>query len=194
MKRVPILAVATAITALLFAANASAQITKCSEATLVDVRGDSSLSSILTDDGKVTIAEVAVANSALGGNPSGGLTQLVDAVVAAGLVGALDNPDDTLTVFAPVDSAFTAIPADIVGAIVDAGGLPNVLLYHVVEGYADVRNVNRVRSYQSLMGQDIFVKRGRAYPTVNNSEVNCDGILTDNGLVWLIDSVLLPQF
>lgn len=194
MKRVPALAALTAATALFFSASASAQISKCSEASITDVRGDGPFSAVLTDDGYTTIAEIAVANSALGGNPEGGFTALVDAVVAAGLVGALDNPGDELTVFAPVDSAFEAIPADIVGEIVDEGGLPNVLLYHVTGGLVDVRNVRRVGVFETLVGQDIFLKRGRMYPTINNSEIDCGGILTDNGLVWPIDSVMLPQF
>jgi len=193
MKRLPKLATITAAASLFVAVDASAGL-KCALTEYIDVRGDSSLSSILTDDGLVTIAEVAVANSALGGNPNGGLTQLVDAVVAADLVGALDDTSADLTVFAPIDSAFAAIPADVLGGIVDSGALPSVLLYHVLAGSVDPRDGRRLTDFETLLGQNVFVKRSRMNPTINNSEIDCQGIVTDNGLVWLIDSVLVPQF
>ena len=76
----------------------------------------------------------------------------------------------------------------------EAGGLTDVLLYHVVAGHFDPRRVFYVRSVDSLLMQDLFVKNGRKNPSINNSEIGCTGVQTDNGLVWIIDSVLLPQF
>ena len=75
-----------------------------------------------------------------------------------------------------------------------ADSLTEVLLYHVVPGQFDPRRVFYVRSVESLLMQDLFVKRGRKNPTINNSEIACGGVRTDNGLVWLIDSVLMPQY
>jgi len=46
----------------------------------------------------------------------------------------------------------------------------------------------------TVLGQDVFVSRGYSNPTVNQSEIQCQGVRTVNGTVWLIDSVLLPQY
>ena len=63
-----------------------------------------------------------------------------------------------------------------------------------VPGRFDPRRVFYIRSVEALQTQDLLVKRCRKNPTINNSEIECGGVHTDNGLVWLIDSVLLPQF
>ena len=164
----------------------------CRDLPLIDVRGNDDIDGILGDekDGYVTIAEVAVAN------PLANLDSLVGAVLAADplVLEALADPSALLTVFAPVNSAFEAIPADVLTGIVDAGGLTDVLLYHVITGERDPRGGAYLRSEDSLLGQFIIIKRGRANPTVNQSNIDCTGVQTDNGLVWLIDSVLLPQF
>ena len=69
-----------------------------------------------------------------------------------------------------------------------------MLLYHVVAGHFDPRRVFYIRSAEALQTQDLFAKRGRKNPTTNRSEIEGGGVPTENGLVWLIDSVLLPQF
>lgn len=164
----------------------------CGDLPLIDVRGNDGIDGILGDekDGYVTIAEVAVAN------PLANLDSLVGAVLAADplVLEALADPSALLTVFAPVNSAFEAVPAEVLTGIIEAGSLTNVLLYHVITGERDPRGGAYLRSEDSLLGQFIFVKRGRANPTVNQSNIECTGVQTDNGLVWLIDSVLLPQF
>lgn len=147
-----------------------------------------------------TIAEAVVAN------PFGNLNTLLTAVLAAdpAVLDALSDTHANLTVFAPVDEAFGAIPDQIleyllIGPDDDAdqqpdGGITNVLLYHVVDGHFDPRKIFYVRKKPALVGQDLFVSRGSSNPSVNQSEIACQGVQTSNGLVWLIDSVLLPQF
>ncbi len=163
----------------------------CRHTQLVDVRGNSKIDGILGDgkDGKVTIAEVAVAN------PLDNLDRLVAAVLAAdpGVLEALSDPEAELTVFAPDNDAFDAIPDSILNAL-DSELLTDTLLYHVLAGYFDPRRVFYIRAVDSLLSQDLFVKRGRKNPTVNQSNIECAGVRTDNGLVWLIDSVLQPQY
>ena len=133
-----------------------------------------------------TIVDAAVATPELST-----LTQLV---VAAGLADALSQPGH-LTVFAPLNAAFEKIPADVLGAI---GGnldvLTAVLTYHVVDGRADPRAALS-RKATTLQGQTLLLgfERG-AGATVNQSIANCTAVHTTNGTVWLIDSVMLPQF
>lgn len=174
---------------LLAATNASASWYACYRTPHIDVRGEASLDA--DSDGEVTIAEVAVAN------PLGNLDLLVAAVLAADplVLEALSNPDANWTVFAPDNAAFEALPAPLLDLALSAPPvLTDILLYHVRNGHFDPRLVFYQRSTKSLLGQDLFIKRGRNNPSVNNSEIDCQGVLTDNGVVWIIDSVLLNQY
>lgn len=136
-----------------------------------------------------TIVEAALATPEL--------STLAFAVQAAGLVDVL-NSDGPFTVFAPLDTAFAAIPPAILSAITaDADLLGAVLTYHVLAGDGrrqDPRRVIFSREKRSVLGQTVFFNRSSEGPQVNQSNVSCQGVKTDNGMVWLIDSVLLPQF
>ena len=137
-----------------------------------------------------TIVEAALATPEL--------STLAFAVQAAGLVDVLNGPGP-FTVFAPVNDAFDAIPADILGAILaDTDILTAVLTYHVSAGtgrWNDPRRaLFRPKERNTVVGQTVFFNRSNSGPQVNQSNVSCQGVKTDNGVVWLIDSVLLPQF
>ena len=133
-----------------------------------------------------TIAEAAIATEAL--------STLVELVVAAGLVDAL-NGEDPLTVFAPTNEAFENIPDTVLGAIgADVDLLTAVLTYHVVPGLKDPRwTYRKIREVETLQGQTLFFNRDSG-PQVNQSNVACQPVHTTNGIVYVIDSVLLPQF
>ena len=139
-----------------------------------------------------TITEAAIATPEL--------STLKDLVVLAGLAGALADEDANYTVFAPLNSAFGALPGYLVNGLTtpdNAGQYPDltqVLLYHVVPGKVDPRRVFYIRKAETLSGQDLFLNRSRLAPMVNQSIVDCQGVKTSNGTVWLIDSVLQPQF
>ena len=121
------------------------------------------------------------------------LSTLVEAVVAAGLVDALNDAED-ITVYAPTNAAFAAIPGDILGAILgDQGLLTAVLTYHVTPGVNDPRSFAPPVRRNTLLGQQVYYAYAAAAPRVNNAAVNCSGVQTSNGIVWLIDSVLLPN-
>ena len=106
----------------------------------------------------------------------------------------LDNSED-ITVFAPTDEAFENIPGPILGEIVDDPDiLATVLSYHVTPYKVDPRKTRYIREVKTLAGQSLFVSRDRKGFDVNQSEIECQGYRTKNGLVWVIDSVLLPQF
>ncbi len=122
------------------------------------------------------------------------LSTLVDAVVAAGLADALATTEN-ITVYAPTNDAFAAVPADILNTIVgNTDLLTAVLTYHVVPSKNDdprkwLAPVKRT----TLMGQDVFFTRSMGSPSVNNANVTCQGVSTSNGTVYVIDSVLLPN-
>ena len=132
-----------------------------------------------------TIVEAALATPSLG--------TLVDLVIAANLVDALNAPGH-LTVFAPTNGAFAAIPGPVLTAIgSDMDVLSAVLTYHVVDGRADPRRRLFPFKVETLQGQNLFLSYD-AGPTVNQSGAACQAVRTNNGTVWIIDSVLLPQF
>lgn len=133
-----------------------------------------------------TIVEAAVATPEL--------STLVSLVGSAGLVDAL-NGAGPLTVFAPTNAAFGKVPAPLLGLI---GGdktlLTEVLTYHVSAGNADPRRSLIPTQVKSLQGQTLYVGYDTDGASVNQSVAACKGVKTSNGTVWLIDSVLLPQF
>jgi uncharacterized surface protein with fasciclin (FAS1) repeats len=132
-----------------------------------------------------TIVDAAVATPEL--------STLKDLVVRAGLADALSAPGN-LTVYAPTNDAFAKIPGDLLAAIGnDNEVLTAVLTYHVVNGSADPRRSPIPREVTTLQGQTVFLSYDKG-PQVNQSNANCQGVRTSNGTVWIIDSVLLPQF
>ncbi|MCG8047303.1 MAG: fasciclin domain-containing protein [Candidatus Thiodiazotropha endolucinida] len=144
---------------------------KCAKTEIIDVR-------------PATITEGAVAL---------GLSTL--AAVLPFEVAELLDSSEGITVLAPTDEAFENIPPDLLTLIAsDPDILTAVLSYHVVPKEVDPRKVRYIRKYQTLAGQTLFASGDRRSPMVNQSEVDCQGYRTANGLVWVVDSVLLPQF
>jgi uncharacterized surface protein with fasciclin (FAS1) repeats len=122
------------------------------------------------------------------------LSTLVDAVVAAGLVDAL-NDAENITVYAPTNDAFAAIPPDVTGALLaDTAALTSVLTYHVTPSLDDPRRYVPPVRRGTLQGDVVFYQRMNSMPMVNNAAVSCTGVMTTNGYVWIIDSVLFPNF
>jgi len=123
---------------------------------------------------------------------AGSFNTLVAAVSAAGLVDAL-KADGPITVFAPTDDAFAKLPAGTVDALLkDIPALTNILTYHVAAGEQSPRDLLISRSSATLQGQSLAVgfKGGSLY--VNKSKV-LDVIYVKNGVIYVIDSVLLPK-
>jgi len=69
-----------------------------------------------------------------------------------------------------------------------------VLTYHVTPGQVDPRRTFIPYEVKTLQGQTVFFNRSKSGPQVNQSNINCQGVQTTNGLVWIIDSVLQPQY
>lgn len=133
-----------------------------------------------------TIVEAAVATPEL--------STLVSLVTSANLVDALSG-SGPFTVFAPTNDAFAKVPAPLLGLI---GGSPEllttVLTYHVTTGTVDPRRTLTPMQIKTLQGQTVYVGYDRDGASINQSVTPCKGVKTSNGTVWLIDSVLLPQF
>ena len=132
-----------------------------------------------------TIVETAV--------DAGSFNTLVTAVKAAGLVDALSG-DKPLTVFAPTDEAFAKIPADTLKEILaDKEKLTAILTYHVVRGKYLAKDVVRIDWAKTLEGSAIDVTSSKEGVKVNDANVTQTDILCRNGVIHVIDSVLLPE-
>ncbi len=125
---------------------------------------------------------------------AGTFTTLVAAVKAAGLAETLSGPGP-FTVFAPTDAAFAKLPAGTVEALLaDKAKLASILTYHVVSGR--VTSADLVKSNggtpATVNGQplDVAVRGGKVY--VNGTQVITADIQTSNGVIHVIDTVLMP--
>jgi uncharacterized surface protein with fasciclin (FAS1) repeats len=134
-----------------------------------------------------SIAEIAVED--------GRFTTLVAALDAAGLVETLAGEGE-FTVFAPVDDAFAALPEGTVEALLEdpQGDLTNILLYHVVEGAVPAETVVTLNSAATLQGSDVTISVGDDGVMLNDSvKVIITDVIASNGIIHVIDSVLLPS-
>ncbi len=124
----------------------------------------------------------------------GRFTTLVTAVQAAGLVDALKGAGP-YTVFAPTDDAFAKLPAGTVESLLEAGNLEqlkSILLYHVVEGKVMAADVTGLSAAPTLAGKDLSIKMDMGSVYINDSKVIITDIETSNGVIHVIDTVLLP--
>jgi uncharacterized surface protein with fasciclin (FAS1) repeats len=123
---------------------------------------------------------------------AGTFTTLVKALQAADLVDVLKG-DGPFTVFAPSDEAFGKVPAETLeGLLADKEALTAVLTYHVVPGKVLSSDVVNLSSAQTVNGKEVTI-------TIDNGRVMIDGatvtgvdIPASNGVIHVIDSVLLP--
>ncbi|MDP4954178.1 MAG: fasciclin domain-containing protein, partial [Flavobacteriales bacterium] len=115
------------------------------------------------------------------------------AVIAAELAGALSG-DGPFTVFAPTDDAFAALPAGTLDALLadPTGALADILLYHVVGATALSTDLSDGDTFTTLLGEDIEVSITGGDVFINGAQVIVADILASNGVVHVIDAVLLP--
>ena len=123
----------------------------------------------------------------------GRFTTLVAAVEAAGLVDALKG-EGPLTVFAPTDDAFAVLGTDTINSLLaDPETLASILLYHVVDGAVFSGDVVKLESATTLNGADITIRvdeDGNVF--INDAQVIIADIITTNGVIHVIDAVILP--
>ena len=124
----------------------------------------------------------------------GRFTTLVAAAQAAGLVDALKG-DGPLTVFAPTDEAFAKLPEGIVEQLLKPENIEQlkaILLYHVVSGKVMSADAAGLSAATTLQGSDLAIKSDMGKLYLNESQVVIPDIETSNGVIHVIDSVLLP--
>lgn len=131
------------------------------------------------------IVETAVA--------AGSFNTLATALQSAGLVDALKGKGP-FTVFAPTDAAFAKLPRGTVEALLqDKEKLAAILTYHVVSGKVPASQVAKMNSATTLNGQDVRIMARAGRVMVNNATVNQADIKASNGIIHVIDTVLLPE-
>lgn len=119
---------------------------------------------------------------------------LVAAVKAGGLVEVLKG-DGPFTVFAPTDEAFKKLPAGTVESLLKPENkekLVEILKYHVVAGKVMAADVVKLDSAKTLAGKNVTIKVVDGKVLVNASTVAKADIVCDNGVIHVIDAVLLP--
>lgn len=122
---------------------------------------------------------------------AGSFTTLVTALQAAGLVDTLKG-EGPFTVFAPTDAAFAALPAGTVeGLLADIPALTKVLTYHVVPGKVMSTDLSEGLTAATVEGSDVTITlMGGA--KVNGAAISTADIAASNGVIHVIDAVILP--
>ena len=146
------------------------------------------------DEGRGSFAALAEqpAGTALSSVPR--VSAMVAAIDAAGLLGALDGPGP-LTIFAPVNAAFDAIPpAELEAMLTDTAALNSVLLYHALAERMSSADLAAAREVTTLEGQPLSFTERPGGLSINGRQarVVCADIETANATVHLIDGVLMP--
>lgn len=122
---------------------------------------------------------------------AGSFTTLAAALKAAGLVETLKGKGP-FTVFAPTDDAFAKLPAGTVdGLLKDIPKLKKILTYHVVSGKVMAADVAKMKSATTVEGSDVKVDATKGVK-INDSMVTKADVAADNGVIHIIDSVLMP--
>jgi uncharacterized surface protein with fasciclin (FAS1) repeats len=123
---------------------------------------------------------------------NGNFGTLVVALNAAGLVDTLKGAGP-FTVFAPTDAAFAKIPKDQLNALLkDKAMLTKVLTYHVVPGNVMAKDV-KPGMVKTVEGQSITIKAEGGKVMADNAVVTMTDVKADNGVIHVIDTVILPK-
>ena len=131
------------------------------------------------------IVEVAVAD--------GRFTTLATALTEAGLVETLQG-EGPFTVFAPTDDAFAKLPEGTIEALLaDIPALTDILLYHVAAGEYMASDVIEMPVIQTAQGGSLIVQLMDGKVMINGAEVIITDVFASNGVIHVIDSVVLPQ-
>ena len=122
-----------------------------------------------------------------------GFKTLVAAIDAAGLAETLSN-DGPFTVFAPTDEAFAALPEGALeGLLKDKKALTTVLLYHVVSGEVKAKDVVKIDSAKMLNGIEAAISVKKDIVMIAGVKVVKTDIVAKNGIIHVIDAVMLPN-
>lgn len=124
---------------------------------------------------------------------AGSFNTLVTAVKAAGLVDTLKGAGP-FTVFAPTDEAFAKLPAGTVENLLkNPDKLKQILLYHVVSGKVMAADVVKIKKAKTVEGSEAKVSVNGGKVMIDGANVVKTDIVTDNGVIHVIDAVILPK-
>lgn len=122
---------------------------------------------------------------------AGNFTTLATALTAAGLVETLSG-EGPFTVFAPTDDAFAKIPAETLAAVLaDKEKLTAILTYHVVAGKVMAADVVKLTSATTVQGSEVMIDATNGVK-VNDATVTAADVEASNGVIHVIDTVLMP--
>jgi uncharacterized surface protein with fasciclin (FAS1) repeats len=154
------------------------------------------------------IAGLTIATGALAGNYGKKKADIVDTAVAAGdfstlaaalqagdLVGTLKS-EGPFTVFAPTDAAFAKLPDGTIEMLLkpeNKDKLVQILTYHVVPGKVTAAEVVKLKSATTVEGSDVKIKVENDSVFVNDARVVSTDVDASNGVIHVIDTVILPQ-
>jgi transforming growth factor-beta-induced protein len=137
-------------------------------------------------------SQMDIVDTAVG---AGSFKTLVAAVKAAGLVDALKGKGP-FTVFAPTDEAFAKLPAGTIQNLLKPENkktLQAILTYHVVPGKVTAGQVVKLSSAKTLQGQEVAIAISKGGVKVDNANVVKTDIACSNGIIHVIDAVILPK-
>ena len=124
---------------------------------------------------------------------AGNFTTLATALQAAGLVDTLKGPGP-FTVFAPTDEAFAKLPPGTLDALLkDKSKLTQILTYHVVAGRVSAAQVAKMSSAKTVEGQSLHITHAKGGVKVDDANVIKADIAASNGVIHVIDTVVLPK-
>ena len=161
------------------------------------------LAALLAIGGYASVSNAAQAAAAAPAAPgdvvavaigAGSFNTLVAAIKAADLVGALQGKGP-FTVFAPTDAAFAALPAGTLDDLLKPANkekLQAILLYHVVPGKVMSADLKGTVSAATLQGQPATIVAAASGVTVNGARVVTADVAASNGVIHVIDAVILP--
>ena len=125
---------------------------------------------------------------------AGQFNTLVAAIKAAGLVETLQSPGP-FTVFAPTDAAFAKLPEGTLDSLLlpeNKDQLVSILTYHVVPGKVTAEDVVKLDSAATVQGERVRISATDSGVRVNDANVTTADVMASNGVIHVIDAVLLP--
>lgn len=124
---------------------------------------------------------------------SGKFNTLAKALTETGLIEALQG-EGPFTVFAPTDKAFGKLPEGTIETLLkDKETLKSILLYHVVSGKVTSDQVVKLDKAETLSGKSIRIKTDGDGVVINDSKVITADVMARNGVIHIIDTVLIPE-
>ena len=136
-----------------------------------------------------SMAQGDIVDTAVG---AGQFTTLATALEAAGLTETLKGPGP-YTIFAPTDQAFAKLPAGTLEALLnDPDELKAVLSYHVVAGKVTAADASALQQAATVEGENLTINASDGMVQINDAAVTQADVMASNGVIHVIDTVLLP--